>query len=98
MAKLSVSISGLPQMKLALDKELKRAVVKVAAVLEKELRAHTPIDTGNARRNWRTQMKQTGAEVKNTVPYIERLENNWSKQTRGQGIIKPAIRKLPRKI
>jgi hypothetical protein len=85
-------------MRAVLDKEFNKKVVKLAALLEKELRAHTPIDTGNARRNWNTKVKQAGAEVKNTVPYIERLENNWSKQTRGRGIIGPSLKKLPRRI
>lgn len=99
MAKLSVSVSGLSGMQQSLDRQLKAAVGKLAAELEKQLRAHTPIDTGNARRGWKTRTQRDGAkEVSNSVPYIERLENNWSKQTRGQGIVKPAISKLPRRI
>lgn len=99
MAKLSVSVSGSSQMRLGLDKQLKNAVSKLAAELQKQLRAHTPVDTGRARNGWITQTRRDGAkEVHNRVPYIERLENNWSKQTRGQGIVQPAIKKLPRRI
>jgi hypothetical protein len=44
-----------------------------------------PVKGGNARRNTNLQ----GNTVVANYPYAERLEDNWSKQTRGQGIIAP---------
>jgi hypothetical protein len=51
-----------------------------------------PVKGGRARAGW--SQKQTNtyqSRLSNRVPYIERLENNYSKQTRGRGIMKPAI-------
>jgi hypothetical protein len=60
--------------------------------LLRNLRAKTPIAEGRARRGWNKQEKTNKVKIANRVPYIERLENNYSKQTRGRGITKPAIR------
>jgi hypothetical protein len=59
------------------------------------VRKNTPIDTGNARRN--TIIKDS-TTIRSDYPYAERLENNWSKQTRGQGFIKPSLRWLNQRI
>jgi hypothetical protein len=68
------------------------AVKKIDAALKalpaqgvKEFQALTPIDTGNARR--RTQLY--GKEIVADYPYAQRLDQNWSKQTKGQGIVAP---------
>tara|TARA_B100001057_G_C22854223_1_gene952129 strand:+ start:2846 stop:3151 length:306 start_codon:yes stop_codon:yes gene_type:complete len=55
------------------------------------VKSETPIDTGNARRNWRKKNK--GRKVENRVPYIARLNEGHSKQAR-DGIAEPAIEKL----
>ena len=55
---------------------------------EKTMRAFTPIAAvrgGNARRNTNLQ----GNTVTANYAYAQRLEDNWSPQTRGQGIIAP---------
>lgn len=55
---------------------------------EKTMQAKTPIarvNGGNARRN--TNLR--GNTVTANYPYAQRLEDNWSPQTRGQGIIAP---------
>lgn len=60
-----------------------------------QLKTITPkaqVKGGRARAGW--LQKQNGpynVNLSNRVPYIERLENNYSKQTRGRGIMKPAI-------
>lgn len=56
-------------------------------ILASEIRSRTPIDTGQARRAWR---KRSG-QVENRVPYIERLENGYSKQA-PQGFVQQSIR------
>lgn len=45
----------------------------------------TPIDTGNARAS--TSLKNNSIE--GDYPYAQRLDKNWSKQTRGKGIVAP---------
>jgi hypothetical protein len=56
------------------------------------LQTETPYRGGRARSGW---LKKTSSpfnvKLSNTVPYIERLDQNYSKQTRGRGILKPAI-------
>ena len=52
----------------------------------------TPFLEGRARRGWRKKISKDKVSLSNTVPYIERLNNNFSKQTKGKGIIKPAVR------
>ena len=52
---------------------------------EKEMRANTPRRSGNARRNTNLQ----GNTVTANYPYAQRLEDNYSPQTQGKGIIDP---------
>lgn len=55
------------------------------------LKAETPVANGRARRGWTKRSNRDKIRLNNAVPYIERLEKNYSKQTQGQGITKPAI-------
>jgi hypothetical protein len=57
----------------------------------------TPKATGAAARAWHTQGSRLNTTAVNLKPYIERLDNNWSKQTRGRGILKPTIQAIKRK-
>lgn len=98
MAQLKVDIRGISQTQLALKDGLASAVQEIAQATHQALVHHTPIDTGNARRNWRTQVRRDGFTSENRVPYIERLENNWSKQTRGRGIVRPALNSIKGKL
>ena len=54
----------------------------------------TPRRSGNARRH--TQLRTT--TIVADYPYASRLENNWSPQTHGQGMIKPAIEAIRKYI
>ena len=98
MAQLRVEIQGLAATQLALRNGLRAAVKEIATATHASLVAHTPVKSGNARRGWRTTVAGDTFTTQNRVPYIERLENNWSKQTRGQGIVKPAIQKIKGKL
>jgi hypothetical protein len=55
-----------------------------------EFRKLTPIDTGRARRS--TTLKNNSSVIHADYPYAERLDQNWSRQTRGRGIVAPFIR------
>lgn len=61
---------------------------------EKTMKANTPVRTGNARRNTNLQ----GNSVVADYPYSQRLEDNYSPQTRGQGIIAPTEREIQREV
>jgi len=64
---------------------------------ETTMRAYTPIarvNGGNARSNTNLQ----GNTVTADYPYAQRLEDNWSPQTRGQGIIAPTEAAIQREV
>ena len=67
---------------------IQRQVAALAALPAQgvqKFQALTPKDTGNARSRTRLQSKEIVADY----PYAQRLDDNWSKQTRGQGIVAP---------
>ena len=71
---------------------VKQEVSQFSGTLFSELRTNTPIKADRARAGWRKKQRSAfEVQLSNTVPYIDRLENNYSKQTRGRGIMKPAI-------
>ena len=51
------------------------------------LKSITPIDKGNARRNTYANGNTIYAEY----PYAKRLDENWSKQTNGKGLVQPTL-------
>lgn len=61
---------------------------------ETVMKSKTPIRTGNARRN--TELR--GNTVVANYAYAERLEDNSSPQTRGQGIIAPTEAAIQREV
>jgi|SRR6056300_1288038 hypothetical protein len=78
----------------AIRRELRAELNKVGNALLEEARAATPIapkNGGRARRGWTKTQSGERVSVSNRVPYIGKLENNYSKQTKGRGIVKPAI-------
>jgi len=83
------------------EQELQRFVDRYTGILQDEIlaniRPRTPIDSGQARRGWRKEDNR----VVNRVPYIQRLEQGWSKQApRGfvNQSIKTAIRNTNRRM
>lgn len=56
----------------------------------------TPKRSGSASRAWKTQGSGSTTEVVNNKPYIQRLDQGWSKQAPG-GILKPTVREIKRK-
>jgi hypothetical protein len=95
---LTIDISGLEGTQLALKKGLAKAVKEIAAATQTALVAKTPVKSGRARSGWTTTVTSTSFTSENRVPYIQRLEDNWSKQTRGRGIIGPALNQVKGKF
>jgi hypothetical protein len=64
---------------------------------QEAMKSYTPkafVNGGNARRN--TNLR--GNTVVADYPYAQRLEDNWSPQTRGQGIIAPTEAAIQREV
>ena len=95
---MKISISNVS----ALDQDLKQvlidAVKEVAQITWEEAKKATPIKTGNARQKWTKNIGNTEFNIENRVPYIEALEKNHSKQTRGKGIIMPTLTQVKGRI
>jgi len=71
-----------------------KAVVGLPEFAQTAMKSNTPIRSGNARRN--TNLR--GDTVTADYAYAERLENNWSPQTRGQGIIAPTEQAIQKEV
>jgi hypothetical protein len=56
----------------------------------------TPRKTGAASRAWKKQGSKTDTVVENTKPYIQRLDEGYSRQAPG-GILKPTLKEIRRK-
>ncbi|MEN9296026.1 MAG: hypothetical protein RJA42_292 [Bacteroidota bacterium] len=81
-----------------IDKKISKQVQAIQRLPQEgldEFRRLTPIDTGRARRETRLENKNT---IHADYPYAERLDNNWSKQTKGQGIVKPFTKWLEKQL
>lgn len=96
---LKIQITGISRVRDDLTRELEQLVQKVSVELHQAVVEKTPVRSGRARAGWQTRrMGNLRVEERNQVPYIERLENNYSKQTRGRGIIGPALNQVKGKF
>jgi hypothetical protein len=59
----------------------------IAIEAHKKFVSVTPIRSGNARR--KTRLNNTTIDA--NYPYAQRLEDNYSEQTRGKGMIQPTL-------
>jgi hypothetical protein len=79
----------------ALQKEIGGGVNSVMDEFYTALKTNTPVNTGRARAGWKRFRKvnigrgETQNVFANTVPYIDRLNEGWSKQA-PNGIVDPA--------
>ena len=74
-----------------LNEDIEKFIDGFTNQLQGNLKRETPKLTGRASRGW-TKDKET---VSNTVPYINRLDEGWSKQ-KPRGFVKQTIRKTIR--
>ena len=95
---LKVKFKGISDVSRNIRRVLEKTNLENAAMADSVVKSKTPIRSGNARSKWKKRVMKTGFELSNRVSYIERLENNWSKQTRGKGIIQPSIKEIKRKL
>lgn len=66
----------------------------LAQFAHKKFVEHTPVRSGNARRSTKLQ----GTTIDANYAYAQRLEDNYSKQTQGKGIVEPTIQDIRQHI
>lgn len=77
----------------SLKRDLATFVKELANDVFIDVKANTPVRSGNARRNWTKTVTDTSAVIQNKVPYIERLEAGASRQA-PKGIIRPTLTQI----
>ena len=91
----TVTTPGFSTIAKEIKADLATEVREFSDQLLSDLKSFTPIapaNGGRARQGWSVkQIDPYKVKVSNSVPYIERLEDNYSKQTRGRGIINPSV-------
>lgn len=75
-----------------LNKDIEKFIDGFTNTLQSNLKRETPKLTGRASRGWNKPQNDT---VSNTVPYINRLDEGWSRQ-KPRGFVKQTIRKTIR--
>lgn len=89
---ISIAVSS-PQTTIdELNKDIEKVIDKFTNNLQTNLKKETPKLTGRASRGWNKKGKDT---VENKVPYINRLDQGWSKQ-KPKGFVKQTVRKTIR--
>ena len=74
----------------ALSNDVEQMVRQISQDLFDTVKRFTPVRSGRAKRSWRIRKERKYSyEVSNRVPYIDRLDQGYSKQARG-GITRPA--------
>jgi hypothetical protein len=94
---MAITVTGLDNLGRELDRALAKTIDELADEVFVDIRANTPIKTGNARRNWTKKVTNDNFVVENKVPYIERLEAGASRQA-PKGIIGPTLDQIKGKV
>ena len=87
---IKMKLKGSKDLKEKLKKHLSKMTDEMGSDYHKALRDNTPYDNGTAQAGWRLKKNKRGSTITNSVPYIQPLEDGWSKQFGGQGMTKPA--------
>jgi len=77
---MGVTVSGVNAAMRAIEQIVENEKTALQNTYASEVRSRTPIDQGRARRGWQKRSSGKDKVVYNKVPYIERLEQGWSKQ------------------
>ena len=89
---LSITVSSTKTTIDQLNKDIEKFIDGFTNTLQSNLKRETPKLTGRASRGWNKPQNDT---VSNTVPYINRLDEGWSRQ-KPRGFVKQTIRKTIR--
>ncbi|WKW35132.1 minor capsid protein [Phage DSL-LC06] len=93
---LKIDVTNIGKTMTAVRKDVDRFIDTLTETVYQDAKSLTPIDTGNARRNWQKEKRGGTTSVVNRVPYIEALERGHSKQA-PNGILTPLARKTLRR-
>jgi hypothetical protein len=89
-----------PSAKMVTDqiaKAVSDTVRQVSRDLFTEVKRFTPVKSGRARKGWKFRQKnKLHYRISNKVPYINRLDEGYSKQA-PNGIVRPAVQEVARK-
>ena len=87
---MSVTTKGFDRIIVDLKKSIADEIEYISDTYQSEVKQRTPILTGQARRGWRERTRGNDREVRNQVPYIERLEGGYSRQA-PRGFVKQSV-------
>lgn len=94
--KIKMSVLGIEEtfkeVSASMEKASRQNLVAVTDSFVKDLREHTPVDTGKAKASWSVVDKGMQMEVQNTVPYIQYLNAGSSKQAPAHFIESTALK------
>ena len=95
-----LKIKVTPSAKMVADqiaKAVSDTVRQVSRDLFAEVKRFTPVKSGRARKGWKFKQKnKLHYRIANKVPYINRLDEGYSKQA-PNGIVRPAVQEVARK-
>lgn len=94
--KLGIELVLSPSFTRTQQEELGRFVESVMSDVRSTASRRTPRRSGAAARAWKEQGSGTQTVVANDKPYIQRLDEGYSKQAPG-GILKPTLKEIRRK-
>lgn len=94
--KLGIEVILGPSFARTQREELGNFVESVMSDVRKIASQRTPKRSGAAARAWKEQGSGTQTVVANEKPYIQRLDEGYSKQAPG-GILKPTLKEIRRK-
>ena len=92
----NTEVTGVEETMLAFNTALAGLLSDMGTFAEEHAVANTPIRSGYARSQWQLHLETAGFEVINEVPYIERLEEGYSKQA-PEGILNPTVSQIEEK-
>ena len=87
---MAITVTGFAKVKQVIETIVEQEKTALQDIYASEVRSRTPIDKGRARRGWVKRSSGKDKIVQNRVPYIERLENGYSKQA-PNGFTKQAV-------
>jgi hypothetical protein len=93
MLKVNVSFNS-AKATAGLKNSIDQIVRSITTDLFDSIKKLTPVRSGRAKRGWRmNKQSKTSYQVKNRLPYIDRLDAGYSKQA-PKGMTRPAIREV----
>ena len=91
-----VEVTGIAALTRSLNTAVDKIVKDVENTVYRTARANTPVLTGYAKKNWKRKDEPKGFTVENRVPYIEKLDQGYSKK-KPQGMTGPTLTEISRR-